>query len=270
MTGLEAIPFETIAKSIITKASPKIFDAIVERVSKETMKVRVHFTKTFQGHLARSLERSANIRTIVSRDKPVSLEEIYVPLYVQCDDDAGIPDTKLNPCSAEGIRYVLSGTGGAGKTVLMKHLLNESVNNEIGFVPLFIELRNLQFDKAQSLQTCIYDELKLYGDPESMEFFEIALEEGLFAIFLDGFDEIHPEEQEHALKLIRRFADQFPKSSMLVSTRPRTAVETLRDFSIFHIEPLNKEQAVELIEKTEFEPITKEKFLNSLKSGLYE
>jgi hypothetical protein len=269
-TGIEETIFDSAAKAVIARASPAILSIIGRKLKKETMRLQVQLTKTFQGHLARSIERSANIKTVISRDKPVSLEEIYVPLTLKTFEKDHLSAQVIDPCAKRGARLILSGTGGAGKTVLIKHLLNQTIHNGLGLIPIFVELRNLQFDSGDDLQTCIFNDFRLSGETESLQLFETALEEGLFAIFLDGFDEIHPEEQEKALRFIRRFSDQYAEISILISTRPKTAVETLMDYEVFHLEPLTKEQAIELVKKTEFEEVTKSKFLSSLETDLYD
>jgi len=269
-SGIEVPIFEAAAKAVIANASPKIMAAISKRAAKEVLKIRVQFTKTFQSHLSKTLERSAFIKTVISRDKPVKLEDIYVGLSLASDDKIGIPDSDIDPCLKGGSRSILSGTGGAGKTVLMKHLLNLSSENKRNVVPIFIELRNIEFDEGENLERCIFNEIVENLDGETFELFKVALEEGLFSIYLDGFDEIHPEEHDKALRYIRKFAQHYGETSILISTRPKTGVVTLRDFTVFHVEPLSKDQAISLIRKTEFDDVTKEKFLSSLNDGLYE
>lgn len=273
-----AMPVEEIALSaaakaasrVIERASPIAFEKIAKRLKIEALRARVQFTKTFQDHLQKSFERSLKIKTVISKDKPVLLEEIYVPLTLRSDEKEGILDVAADPTRTEGARFVLSGTGGAGKTVLMKHLLNISAENQINAVPLFVELRNLEFDSADSLEELIFHELMLDGGQETFEFFKVATEEGLFVLYLDGFDEIHPDESHKAISLIKRFASNFPNVSMLITTRPKTGIVTVREFVVFHVEPLSKQSAMSLIEKTEFDQITKERFLEQMRSGLFE
>jgi hypothetical protein len=259
-----------IADEVIGKASEKILGSISKRLSLELMKVKVQFTKTFQEHLAQSFEKSQTVKTVISRDRPVSLENIYVPLTLSSGKREEIKDTEADPSARSGARYILSGTGGAGKTFLMKHLLNISKVNEDGLVPLFIELRNVQFDSGATLEDCIFNEIKNVNSSESRELFQVALEEGLFIIYLDGFDEIHPEESSKALIYIKIFSDRYTSTSVLITTRPKTGVETLQKFTIFHVQPLSKGQALKLISNTEFDESTKSKFLREMEEGLYE
>lgn len=259
-----------VAADVVQKASAPILRRIASRLSLGMDRLKVQFIKCFQDELARAYERSETVKTIISRDQPVLLEEIYVPLTLKSGDECGLSDLEADPSTKPGLRFILSGTGGAGKTFLMKHLLNCSRDNRHGFIPLFIELRNLQWDTGDSLEDCIHAELVSRGSYEDRQLFQVALEEGIFVVYLDGFDEVHPHEKPNALQLIRRFSDRYSATSMLVTTRPLAGVETLQSFTIFHVEPLSKGQAIDLIEKTEFDHVTKSKFLTDMQDGLYD
>lgn len=257
------------AIEVVGNASKPLLKKIAARLSIEIDRLNVQFLKTFEDELAKALERAKTVKTVISRDQPVDLESIYVPLTLKCGKKSNLPDISADPSAGPGLRFVLSGTGGAGKTFLMKHLLNLSRNNKNGFIPLFIELRNIQFDSGSSLEACIYNELALRGNQESQQLFKVALDEGLFVVYLDGFDEIHPSESRRALQLIKQFSDRYSSTSMLITTRPRTGVETLQRFTNFHVDPLSKEQALDLIQKTEFDQVTKSKFLREMDKNLY-
>lgn len=191
-------------------------------------------------------------------------------LNLRDEENKTVLDDSVNPTSSQGLRYVVSGTGGAGKTVLMKHLLNMSINNRQGMIPLFIELRNLEFNNYQYLFESILSEMRSEGADESSSLFRAALDEGLFAIFLDGFDEINPDTIDKATKLISKFSRTFINCSIIISTRPGTAAHSLHDFTVFHLNPLDRNQAIELVEKTKFDAASKSRFLQALKKDLYK
>ncbi len=259
-----------LAAKLVEKASPAILQKISAKISDSVERTQVKFTKTFQRHIAWGIQRSKFVKTIVSKDKPVELEKIYVKLKLSCEDSHGILDDDINPTSDFGLRYIISGTGGAGKTILMKHLFNLSVDNILGLVPLFIELRSLDFSENEQLDAIIMAELHKDGANETLSLFRAGLAEGIFAIFLDGFDEINPEYAEKALDLISRFSRQYPQISIVASTRLATGLQNLQDFTTYHLSPLDKAQAIELVEKTSFDKDSKSKFLKALKGNLYD
>jgi predicted NACHT family NTPase len=260
-----------MAAKVLESAAEPILKCVGTKLSLELSRIRVQFTKTFQQHLASSIHRAQFVKTVTSKDKPVDIKKIYVNLSLRNEDNEYFADLDLNPCSDHGRRIITSGTGDAGKTILMKYLLLLAVENKNGFVPLFIELRNLDFSKKDgNLQSSIYEHLSADIANTSKSLFTAALEEGLFAIFLDGFDEINPEFSDRAIKWISLFSQKYQKCSIIISTRPGTGVHALVDFSVFHLNPLSKEQAIELVSKTKFEDSSKRKFLQALEKELYE
>lgn len=271
--SLEALATEaagTASRQIINKASPKILSVLAKMFSQEVSKIRVQFTKTFEKHLIRTFERSYTIKTITSSGRPIPLEEIYVPLRLECGGVENHPDTAADPTHKEGLRLILSGTGGAGKTVLMKHLLNKSKSNRLGFIPIFVELRRIDFSKDLTLAQSIYDYMSERVKDGNPSLFEAGLVEGLFALYLDGFDEIHPDQVDMALRSIKTFSDLYHRSSILISTRPNTAATTLQDYTIFRVQPLDKDQSIDLITKSKFDELAKSRFLEKMQQGLYE
>jgi hypothetical protein len=268
MTGSEVV-WAGAAKELLAKAAPSLLSKVAQKIGRNIDQIKVQFSKTFQAHIAESLSRSRQVKTILSKDKAVSLEEIYVPLTLSCNGEP-FSDEVVNPTDRRGKRVVISGTGGSGKTFLMKHMLNLSEGNSQGFIPLFFELRTIEFDEKVNLHTSLYKDMKLSGAEESFQLFEIGLQEGLFALYLDGFDEIKPELQSDALKKIDIFSRSFPECSIIISTRPKTGAEDLVDFDTYHMSPLDKIQALAVVQKTAFDKVTKDKFYKALDEFLYD
>jgi ABC-type transport system involved in cytochrome bd biosynthesis fused ATPase/permease subunit len=123
---------EVVATAAAINAINRIGNSVSDRIDSNLVQnatgMRARFLKTFQSHLAKSLQKSGSVKTVVSKDKPVKLESIYVPLCL-LHDEKTIEGDELDPTINAGRRTIVSGTGGAGKTILMKHLLNISVAN---------------------------------------------------------------------------------------------------------------------------------------------
>jgi hypothetical protein len=258
------------AKSVLDKAAPGLLATISNRIGRSFDQVKVQFTRTFQTHISNSLKRSRHIKTVVSKDKAVDLDSIYVSLTMTSGSRTDIPDSEVSPVSRAGLRAVVSGTGGSGKTVLMKHLLNISTENQMGLVPLYFELRTLDLANSASFSEALYLDMKLKGAEESSRLFHVGLENGIFALYLDGFDEIKPDWQAVALKRIDEFGRQYDLCSIVITTRPKTGAEDLPDFDTYHVNPLSKEQALLVVQRTPFEKVTKDKFYAALQDVLYD
>lgn len=257
------------AINAINRIGNSVSDRIASNLGQKATGMRARFLKTFQSHLAKSLQKSGSVKTVVSKDKPVKLESIYVPLCL-LHDEKTIEGDELDPTINAGRRTIVSGTGGAGKTILMKHLLNISVANPNETVPLFFEMRSLRLEIFDELTKALHFELEREGAGESLDLFVACLREGALAIFLDGFDEVHPDRMAQTLRSIESFARLYPLTSIIVSTRPGTGLQDLVDFDVYHLKPLKKEQAIAVVNKTKFDGVSKTNFIKALEGGLYE
>lgn len=257
------------AVSLISKATPAIAEKIANITGQKIVEFRAKFFKNFERHLSNSLQKSRYVKTVVSKDKPVLLEKIYVPLTLTSDGDT-FEDRTVDPTRRQGARFIISGTGGAGKTILMKHLLNVACDNTNFVIPLFFELRSLKLDIFSSLEEALHFELIRDGGEESRALFDACLAEGALAVFLDGFDEIHPDRVEGTLREVEQFSRKFTKASIILSTRPSTGLQELTDFDVYHVNPLSKTQAIAVVDKTKFDEASKSKFLDALAGGMYE
>lgn len=259
-----------VALNVVNRISNAMLDRVALTLGQKAIDLRARFLKNFQTHLGKSLQKSKVVKTVVSKDKPVNLETIYVPLMLDHDDEKALEGDGLDPTVAQGRRIIVSGTGGAGKTILMKHLLNVAVANRNGIVPLFFDLRSLKSDTFEDILHAVHFELVREGGDESIELLEACLIEGVVAIFLDGFDEVHPDRMAQTLKAIEIFGRRFTLTSMIISTRPGTGLQNLVDFEVYHLRPLTKSQAIEVVNKTKFDLVSKTNFVRALEGGLYE
>ena len=94
------------------------------------------------------------------------------------------------------IRYwekiIVTGTGGIGKSILMKHLFLSTLT-DTEYIPILLELRkfNGMEIKDISLYQAIYQSLSDNGFKLADEYYKYSLEQGGYVILLDGFDEVN-------------------------------------------------------------------------------
>lgn len=172
-TGLEG-PAMGLALKVIEKASPTILAKIASSLGRKVDDVRVQYLKTFQDQFTRTFQRSRYVKTVVSKDAPIDLESIYVPVNLKSDNRT-FTDNAVDPCPKTGARFVLSGTGGSGKTFLIKHLLNISGNSSLGLIPIFVELRSIDFTPDTKMTESIYKELVKRAQRNLADFSKLAL-----------------------------------------------------------------------------------------------
>ena len=230
--------------------------------------IKLSLKIVYTNYLKRVYERYGKSKSFFIRDTPVHLHEFYVPMGVKCNDiiinSANIKAIlDVNPFS------IISGTGGAGKTIMLKHLFIDSLKNKKQ-IPIFTELRDLN-----NIDLPLIDLLKLttlnFGLEIEIAHFLKALEKGHFILFLDGLDEVNKKRKVDLLREINELTIKYPKISIILSTRPDIKISELDVFSTFKCLPLSLEQSINLINKLPAaDDELKEKFKKDLGQGLYE
>lgn len=172
---------------------------------------------------------------------------------------------------------LISGTGGLGKSMLMRHLLLNSVlNYEPGDrIPIFLPLKD--FDE-NSLLGFAYDCFTARIPDEYMNInlkddFQTALQEGKFILLFDGMDEISSEAEQLFQLELEKITDKFPENIFIISSRPYKQFISLSKFYELHLQPFSKVQSLELIQKLDFrpdEPDIKRQFSLLLDTTLYK
>ncbi len=258
-----------IATNVVTKASQSLFERIGKNLSKRVAQVRVHYTRAFEHHLDTTYNRCSRVKTLISKDEPIDLEEIYVSGGLSLGNkdisDINIIDSLINPNF-----LIVCGTAGAGKTMLMRYITCMCITRPIGRIPLFVELRNLPKQKELNLLEEIFKLVTPQKFSESDDLFHVGLQEGAFVLFLDGLDEVPPESRESVLSQIRDLPSQYPLLSVVISTRPESDIENMTPYSVARLKGLTKVQCAEVVRRTRYDETAKEKFISEIEDGLYE
>jgi hypothetical protein len=257
------------AKKVFDLAAPKALSAIAKKAGMTIDTLRVKYTKTFQEHVERTYARISYVKTVVSKDQPVRLSDIYVSLDLVSDGQR-TPDSKLVDFAQQGCRVFIYGTGGAGKTMMVKYLLLTMIGNPLGLVPVFIEFRNLNIADHVTLEAAIYSHIASESPVEDFSLFKAGLEEGLFFITLDGLDEIPSSSRSDILQKVNRFCSKYTKTSLIMSSRPGYSPQNLELFTAYEVAGLTKEQAVMVVERTPCDSDLKVAFIDRIQNELYE
>lgn len=168
---------------------------------------------------------------------------------------------------------ILSGTGGLGKSMMMRHLLLSAVNDyeNTNTFPIFIPLKDFT-ETYNDLFTFVYSKVSDLSTLSKTDL-KNSLMEGKVILLLDGLDEIKSKDLPYFYSALESFADRYSNNTFILSTRPYSDTIHLSRFTSFRLIPFSKEKALELIHKLEFrpdEPDIKSKFRDQLDSTLYE
>lgn len=226
-------------------------------------------------HLKKDYNR---ITTLLYADIPQPFYDFYV-----CNNmyriEAGRDKKRITVKNAtvdaliEHSNYVLlSGNGGLGKSMMMRHLLLDCINRyeEIGLLPIFLELRTYT-ETEQSLADYAYRLFAKNGGNKSREEFEVLLKSGDILLLCDGLDEVKSEKRQRFQQELEEYAASYPESVIIISSRPFgpfASHASLKRFTVFYLQAFSEDQAVELVNKLRFheeKPEIKQKFLVALK-----
>ena len=235
-------------------------------------------------YLKRAAEKFGEMKTLLYADAPRPFYDIYVCSdvskyeYKLWLDSSSEDETLHNPTVTElmkmyGRHIILYGTGGIGKSMMMRHLLLDAIKDydQIGRVPFFIPLKD--YDGAHdTLMDYIHDKITgLCRMTESELAASIQCGEGI--ILLDGLDEIKSQYIPDFERKLDEFTDRFPNCVIIISSRPSRNFVSYHRFVIVEVMPFSKEQSLALIDKLEFRPDApeiKQKFRERLDTTYYE
>lgn len=165
---------------------------------------------------------------------------------------------------------IVQGTGGIGKSTLLKHLfINEMEKKDL--IPIFIELKDInQLEDEYSISDIIYSKLDSLGSTLKREYLEYSLNSGCFLFLLDGYDEIVSWKKDKFFRKLDEFCDRYTKNHFVISSRPYSEFVEFQRFTVLKVLQLSKEQAISLIEKVNYENDIKKRFAIELERNLYD
>ncbi len=263
------VDLNKIITSIVKDSASKVIGAVYKLGERNYEKALAVFELCFTKYLGRSYERYSVIKTLLYRDKPVSIKKHFVKPDIsvnknvigQNDHDDFITATRY---------LVISGTAGCGKSTYMKSLFLRFVEDEFDGLPIFIELRHLNAAAYISLHDYIFGILKDVNPEFTKEQLDYSLKIGKIVLFLDGYDEINYDSRHKYEKEIVKFCNSYGKIKIIISSRPDDIFDSWEEFTRAEILPFDKIKAIKLVEKLEYDEETKSKFLNELNGELFE
>lgn len=254
----------------ITKDSIKALWNIVKKYYKDLEeKEGIDFGQSYEKYLETAVEKVRMVKTILFRKVPVDLYLIYESINLKCNEKE-INSSDMNNIIEFGHKIIITGTAGIGKTTLLRHLFINTIN-KTNLIPVFVELRSVNSEETEvSVFDLIYRSLLNYGFDIKKDYFEYSLEAGKYVIFYDGFDEIKTEKSISVSKGIREISTKYSDNYYIITSRPMDQFVGWNDFVEMHSMHLNKIQALNLVNRLEYDTATKKKFYSELENGLFE
>ena len=263
-----SIDINKIIAKIVEDNAEKIFSKGAAFLKDQFQKTKVDFGIGFKKYLEKSYEKYSKIKTLIYRHTPKQIYDFFEP------NDLLFNNSRINSSNTRKIldisRYlIIEGTGGIGKSMLMKHLFLSSLE-EGNKIPVFVELKDVNSFEGD-LVDFIWHSMNMLGLDYEKEYFRYAIESGQFIFLLDGFDEIYAKNRPNIFKQIDEMCDRYTENHYVVSSRPAPdEFVSFQRFSILKAQPLTKKQAIGLVARIEYDIDIKTKFLSELKESLYD
>jgi len=266
--------------SSLEAISHGIIECVFDKCSSSAVKIsragwerfKIHLGVAYAGYLAKSYDRYSHAKTLLYKDKPRKIREFFVvPTLKKCDKHIVAANSIKDVVDAQNHFVIIKGTGGIGKSMLMRHLfLKELEKRDLSLVPILFELRDIN-DQTNDydIVEILFEKLVNFGEAIMKESMEIVLKRGSFLFLLDGYDEIESEKAIKFLKKLNNFCDKYPNNYVVVSTRPSGDFIEFKRFTVSETCGLDKAQALELIGKLDYEDKVKQLFLDALDKELY-
>jgi len=253
-----------VVSHLVSEVTGKVYEAGV----KGYQEGRAKFRSAFENYL-RNLYRSVSkTKTILYKDSPVELEKIFVEPELEVYEGAieAFDYSNLNYISN---RLLVSATAGSGKSFLAKYTCLSILKNRKDVIPILLELRRLN-SKGVGVVEEIKSIFSNSGLDVSLEFLRKMLSSGKFYLILDGYDELSLGLRDSVDRELLEITNNFLECPIMITTRPHERIEKWEGFYNVNVCPLDLDKAIELVQKLDYDPVVKQKFLDSLKDDLYD
>ena len=270
---------ENFNNDLASKFMNAIFDEYLSPlISKIANKLKITYNEVkidleipFQAYLTKSYEKYSKIKTIIYGIEPKRLYDFFEIPFLKKGSDI-IKPTTTRVLTEISKFLIIEGSGGIGKSTLMKHLFLSELELK-DYIPIFIELKDFNEEGHLDLEKLLLKKLNQFHNTFQEEYLDYALQSGCFLFLLDGYDELYSENQKEFFKKLNDFCDKYPENHYILSSRPYSESEFIefQRFTVLKAVPFNKEQAISLIIKIEYpDEELKNKFIRDLESGLYD
>lgn len=236
---LEGIAIKGLT-SLTTSLVKKFVDVGWNKVAEE---FEASFNNDDLINFCKACDEYVNIRTLYSSQHDVFIDDVYVPLFMSPSNDW---DTQYEISNLSfynaGITNIIGRAGQGKSTFLRKMLINELKTGKA--IPIFFELKYI--DPSEELLPQLSKWFERHNLSIKVKGVSRLLKDGYIKLFLDGFDEIHPASHDSALAKIKDLSRSFPKTTIIVTTRPDTLITTEPFISNYMVRELTADNVKQL------------------------
>lgn len=264
-TKITAEVITALAKEVSVNIGKKIKSTYKNSVAKGEIEYGIAFEK----YLTEAEKNVSMAKTILYGQTPCHLYSFFECMGIK-NRNKIIDTSDVNNILSIGHKIIITGTGGIGKSMLMRHCFLNAIKNT-GLIPVLIELRGLNEYPLDdlSVEKYIYKTLNTFGFKLEEEYFKYSLEMGCYLFLFDGYDEVKNAFSAKVTQEITEFSNKYPENYIILSSRPLDEFVGWSDFIEYSSMNLTKEQALSLISKLDYDKELKDKFYKELDEELF-
>lgn len=264
---------ESGVKKVGDNIADRALNAIVDGVKSKYGEAKVLLGTPFNRYISNASLRYNQVKTLATGPMPrniIGKDNIYVDIGLSYLDKTVKTDTAESILKISN-HVLISGTGGIGKSMLMRYLFLNTANRG-EYVPVLLELRKISNQSPDNISIIdlIYSCMEEFDAQLPKEQFEYSLRLGKYLFLMDGFDEVKKSLASETAQAIQVFCSKYPKNPCIITSRPKRDTSPLETFTKVESMPLDKYQAVELVSKIWKEDEKTKEFCRQLEESLYD
>ena len=246
----------------------KQIENVTSRLTGDLLKLWKKNVPSFKEYVRAASNRYKFTKTLLYKDRPVLLSEIYVGTKLVAGKES-IDEDEFLTYLLDGNRCLVTATAGSGKSFFSKWAFLQTLSSK-QLIPIFLELRNLN-DSSLGIIESIAHELRVgYKISIVPEKLVELIREGKFALILDGYDELTVQKTKEVNLELRDMEPVLDRCPILITSRPGgEEIHYLPGFSVYNVQPLDLGKATSLVAKLDYDDVVKASFLESLNSHLF-
>lgn len=272
------------ATTTTTNLMNKAVDHMMRKIHEAHEKITIESGAAFDAYLKNAYNTLNWKRTLASGDKSLCIIGKN-NMYVDIGAYYTTPDGKEHNVNTSNVKTILSandredkiiidGTGGAGKSMLMRYLFVDTVSRNAGdYVPVYMELAKIKANSMHEMdiRAFVRQSMDNYGKISlSDDVFDYSLEQGGYVFLFDGFDEVKEDDADDVLDALQKFSAKYSNNAFITSSRERLPLRSLSSFQIIHAKELSKDKAIELAQKFPGHPDIISEFCKNLEDDWFQ
>ncbi|WP_273034284.1 NACHT domain-containing protein [Spongiibacter tropicus] len=239
---VEGIALEAAKTAAAREIAKKTVGACIDYLGDKAGLVKL---RRFKSNYIDYCDKILHIRTLASQEKPVFIDDIYVPISIvkaghtvsfEVMDKTTLDDTKA---------LLIKGLAGQGKSTILRKLMSNNAK-EYNRLPIFYELKNYRGGAIEEALSVHFKSMGVDIDAESVS---RLLQDSNVKVFLDAFDETNPKYRAELLDAIRGIINRY-QCHIICTSRPDTEIDSLTEVRTYTVCPLNENQIFGIIHST--------------------